>query len=175
MEPKDLKDIIAPSMDERLKIRTRINDYAYYAIIVIVSSLVTFIPPLLIGSLYGDLKMMFPSTVEGWIIWGIINGATSIGNVSILIMFKLQAKKNCRNNENFKKANEILHRCIRDHQVMTPRSPRAMDAAEYTSKGFFIAIGSVASFVAISSIVVAFDMITLISTCVSVLTSVSVS
>ena len=175
MEPKDLKDIIAPSMDERVKIRTRINDYAYYAIIVIVSSLVTFIPPLLIGSLYGDLKMMFPSTVEGWIIWGIINGATSIGNVSILIMFKLQAKKNCRNNENFKKANEILHRCIRDHQVMTPRSPRAMDAAEYTSKGFFIAIGSVASFVAISSIVVAFDMITLISTCVSVLTSVSVS
>lgn len=103
MEPKDLKDIIAPSMDERVKIRTRINDYAYYAIIVIVSSLVTFIPPLLIGSLYGDLKMMFPSTVEGWIIWGIINGATSIGNVSILIMFKLQAKKNCRNNENFKK------------------------------------------------------------------------
>ena len=175
MDPDRMRDFIAPSVDARAKMRTRINDYAYYAIIVIVSSLVTFIPPLLIGSLHGDVGLFFPKTVEGWVLWGIINGSTAIGNVSILVLFKLQAKKNCRNNENFQKANEILNRCIREHQVLTPRSPRSMDAKEYASKGFFIAVGSVMSFVAVSSIIIAFDLVTLISTVISVLMSVSVS
>ena len=170
-----LRDILAPSVDQRVKVRTAINDYAYYAIIVIISMMVMFIPPLLIGSLHGDIGLFFPTTVTGWVLWGLINGSTAIGNVSILVLFKLQAKKNCKNNNNFKKANEILTRCVRENQVFIPRSPRSMDAKEYVSKGFAIAFGSVASFVAISSIVLAFDMVTLISTVLSVTMSLCVS
>lgn len=174
-ENDKLKDFIAPSVDNRIKVRSTINDYAYYAIIVIISMLVMFVPPLLIGSLHGDIGLFFPTTVAGWVLWGLINGSTAIGNVSILVLFKMQAKKNCRNNENFKKANEILTTCIREKQIFIPRSPRAMDVKEYVSKGIAIAFGSVASFVAISSIILAFDMVTLISTVLSVTMSLCVS
>lgn len=174
-ENEKLREVLAPSVDQRAKMRSTINDYAYYAIIVIISMLVMFIPPLLIGSLHGDIGLFFPTTVAGWILWGLINGSTAVGNVSILVLFKLQAKKNCRNNENFQKANKILEECIREKMVFIPRSPRAMDAKEYVSKGIAIAFGSVASFVAISSIILAFDMVTLISTVLSVTMSLCVS
>ena len=43
-ENDKLRDLIAPSVDNRVKVRSTINDYAYYAIIVIISMLVMFIP-----------------------------------------------------------------------------------------------------------------------------------
>ena len=174
-DPDKIRDFIAPSVDKRVKIRTTVNDYAYYAIIVIVSMMVAFVPPLVIGSLYGDVGLFFPTTVSGWVLWALVNGSTSIGNVSILVMFKLQARKNCKNNDNYIKANEILARIARERDIFVPRSPRAMDAKEYITKGIFIVLGSVCSFIVISSIVIAFDMVTLISTGLSVLMSLCMS
>lgn len=174
-ENETLRDIIAPSVDARVKVRTKINDYAYYAIIVIVTMLVMFIPPLLIGSVRGDIGMLFPKDVTGWVLWGIINGSTAIGNMSILVLFKLQAKKNCRNNANFIRANEILQECTREKQIFIPRSPRSMNRKEYFSKGLFIVIGSVTSFTTISAILLSFDIVTLISTVISATTSLCVS
>ena len=174
---KGLRDLIATSasVDERVRIRTAVNDYAYYVIIVIVTMIVMFIPPLLIGCLHGDAGLFFPTTVAGWILWGVINGSTAIGNVSVLVLFKLQAKKNCRNNENYKKANEILQRIYKEKSVFVPRSPAKMNASEYTTKGLFIVIGSVTSFVTISSIILSFDLVTLLSTSLSAIVSLCVS
>ena len=174
-EDNRLRKLIAPSVDDRVKVRTAINDYAYYVVIVIVSMIVMFVPPLLIGSLHGDVGLFFPTTVAGWVLWGVINASTAIGNVAILVLFKLQAKKNCRGNENFRKANEILMNVNKKTVIFIPRSPRQMNVGEYMTKAIFIVIGSLVSFMAVTSIIISFDVVTLISTVISVLTSLCVS
>ena len=60
-----LKNIIAPDVDSRREVRTKLNDYAYYIIIFLISLLVVFVPPLFAGCLQGDIGIAFPKTAEG--------------------------------------------------------------------------------------------------------------
>lgn len=162
-----LRAAIAPSVDVRSKIKAAIHDYAIYMIIIIVSAVVMFIPPLVGGALQGEISLFFPKSPSGWVLWAMTNGGASIGNASLLVLFKMQAKRNVRDNENFKKANEILDELIREKAVFIPRSPRKMNFSDYCSKTVFIVMSTLSSFMVISSIVIKFDVITLISTVVS--------
>ena len=63
-----LKKIIAPDVEARKEIRTKLNDYAYFIIIFLISLLVIFVPPLFAGCLQGDISIMFPKNMEGWIL-----------------------------------------------------------------------------------------------------------
>lgn len=63
-----LKNIIAPDVEARKAVRVKINDYAYYAIIGLISLLVIFIPPLFMGCLQSDIGIAFPKSLEGWIL-----------------------------------------------------------------------------------------------------------
>lgn len=176
MEDKNkVEELFVPSVETRKRIKKAVNDYAYYFIIAIVSMIVMFVPPLCAGCLQGEVGLFFPKTLEGWILWGLVNGASAIGNVSLLVLFKLQAKKNSRNNENFIKANEILNRMAGRKEVFIPRSPGQMNRKEYLTKSIFIILGTLSSFMVLSSIVLNFDPITLISTVLSVLMSLCIS
>lgn len=175
MMDENIRKAIAPDMKTREKIKAAIENYAIYMIIVLVTALVVVIPPLVSGCLYGDVGMFFPKDVEGWVLWGITNGGTSIGNVSLLVLFKIQAKRNVRDNENFKKANEILNRLVREKSVLIPRSPGKMNFQDYSSKVIPIVISTVSSFLVLTSVVVNFSAITLISTLVSATITLSTS
>lgn len=170
-----LKGLIAPDVESRKATRKVINDYAYYVMIALVSLLVVFIPPLVYGSVTGDLQTAFPQTPLAWVLWGILNASTGIGNVSILVFFKLQAKKNSANHPNYIKANEILSRISGNKETFIPRSPEQMNTKEYTTKVACILLSTVCSFVAIASLVINFSLMNLLSTLVSVIIAVIMS
>lgn len=162
-----IKSALAPSTETRTKIKQALNDYSIYIIIVLVTSIVVFIPPLVGGCLQGDVAVFFPSTPSGWILWAMTNAGASLGNVAILILFKMQAKKNVRNDPNYVKANDIMNKMIEEKAVFVPRSPKAMDRKDYITKSIFIVMSTLSSFMVLSSIIVKFDVMTLISTLLS--------
>ena len=172
---KDFRDYIAPSVDDRVRIRRAVNDYAYYALIFIISVLAMFVPPLCFGCVNGDMGMNFPKTPEAWVIWGVLTGSTSFANMSILVMFKQQAKKNVKNNENYKKACAILNKLAGVREVFVPRSPSKVNASDYIKKGATIMAGTAVSFAAIAPLILSFDVVMLISTVISVSVSVVTS
>lgn len=171
----DLRDHIAPSIEDRAKVRRYVNDYAYYVIIAVVSLVGMFVPPLVFGSVAGDPAMNFPQTPQAWMVWGITTGSVAVANVSILVMFKMQAKKNVRNDPNYIEANRILNRLAGNRDAIVPRSPRAVSASDYIKKGITITAGTFASFMAIAPLIINFDVMTLLSTIISVMISLCAS
>lgn len=174
-EENKLKALIAPDIEARKATRKMINDYAYYVMIVLISLLVSFVPPLVMGSVVGNLQTVLPKTPVAWLVWIILNVSTAIGNVAILVFFKLQAKKNSVSHPNYIKANEILNKLAGRKEVFIPRSPKAMNAKEYSTKVLCIMISTVASFFTISALVINFQVMTLISCLLSMIIAIIIS
>ena len=174
-EENKLKALIAPDVEARKATRKMINDYAYYVMIVLISLLVSFVPPLVMGSVVGNLETVLPKTPIAWVVWIILNVSTAIGNVAILVFFKLQAKKNSVSHPNYIKANEILNRLAGRKEVFIPRSPKAMNAKEYSTKVLCIMISTVASFFTISALMINFQVMTLISCLLSMIIAIIIS
>lgn len=158
--------------DKQIELKQRINKYSYYIIIVIISLITTFIPPILLGTINGDVSFCFPKTVDGWILWTVINGSSSLANICILILFKMQAKKNSQDNVNFKEANRILAETFERKYKFKPRSPAEMNRNDYVSKAIVIVFVTVFSFITVSSLVLSFDIVSLISTLLSTIITV---
>ena len=170
-----IDEIVTKGSDVKKEITRSIKDYVYYIVIAVISILVVFVPPLVLGGINGDVALYFPETADGWVLWGIINGSTSIGNMSFLFLFKQQAKKNSSKNPNYIEAEKILHKLNGKKELFIPRSPRSINARDYIKKSIWIVIGTIASFITISSIVLAFDVMTLISTLISVIVALAIS
>ena len=160
-EKHKVKSILAPSFDSRREIKRIINDKAYFIIIVLVSLISVVVPPLFMGCLSSDIGLAFPKTIEGWILWGIMNGSIAICNISILVLFKLQARKNSSSNKNFIEANEILHRRSGRKEVLIPRSPAKMNAEDYSKKILAILVSTFTSSITLTSLILSFDWMTL--------------
>lgn len=175
MEDNKFKKLVTPNVDDRKEIRRTINDSAYFIIIGLISMLTVFIPPLFMGCLSSDIGLAFPKTLEAWILYGILNGSTAVANISLLVLFKLQAKKNARNNENYKKANEILNRLAGIKEVFIPRSPAKMDAGDYTKKIVAIIISTLTASITLTSLILSFDWMTLLSCLVSIIITLCIS
>lgn len=163
------------NIDKRIELKESINKYAYYIMILLIALLAVFVPPLCLGAISGDFSLAFPTTPGAWVVWGIINGSSIIANISILVLFKLQAKKNCLEHPNYIKATEILDEVSQVNQVYIPRSPGQMDVEEYVKKVIFIILFTLGSFIAISNLIISFDILTLISTLISMITTLIVS
>lgn len=174
-EKSKLEKLIAPDVEARKEVRRVLNDSAYYIIIGLISMLSIFIPPLFMGCLSSDIGLAFPKTVEGWILYLVMNISTAIANISLLILFKLQAKKNARNNDNFKKANEILNRLAGRKEVFIPRSPARMDTMDYTKKVIAIVVSTFTASITLTSLILSFDWMTLLSCLVSIIITLCIS
>lgn len=174
-EESKLKKLIAPDVEARKEIRKTLNDSAYFIIIGLISLLAVFIPPLFMGCLSSDIGLAFPKNMEGWILYIIMNVSTAIANISLLVLFKLQAKKNARNNENFKRANEILNRLAGKKEIWIPRSPARMNAGDYTKKMLAIIVSTFTASITLTSLILSFDWMTLLSCLVSIIITLCIS
>lgn len=175
MELEKIKKVIAPDFDTRLETKQKLSTNAYYIMILLVSVLAIFIPPLLMGSVKGDVSIAFPKTLEGWILWLILNISSAVANICIFVLFKVQAKKNCKKHDNFIKAEEILDRVQNRKQLYIPRSPKKMNMQDYTTKIVFIVLGTVMSFLTVTSLMLSFDVYSLISTLLSTVITIVMS
>lgn len=174
-ERSKLEKLIAPDVEARKEIRKTLNDSAYFIIIGLISMLAVFLPPLFMGCLSSDIGLAFPKTVEGWILYAIMNVSTAIANISLLVLFKLQAKKNARKHPNFVKANEILNRLAGKKEVFIPRSPAKMDAGDYTRKILAIVASTFTASITLTSLILSFDWMTLLSCLVSIIITLCIS
>ena len=166
-----LEKFVSPDINTRKEIRKTLNDSAYFIIIGLISLLVIFLPPLFTGCLAGEIGLAFPKNAAGWILWCTCNISTAIANISLLVLFKLQAKKNCRRDENFVKANDILHRLAGEKEVFIPRSPHQMNMADYSKKVVAIVFSTLAASITLTSLILSFAWMTLLSCLVSVIIS----
>lgn len=175
MEDSKLKKIIAPDVEARKEIRRALNDSAYFIIIGLISMLSIFIPPLFMGCLSSDIGLAFPKTIEGWILYIIMNTSTAIANISLLVLFKLQAKKNARKDPNYIKANEILNKLAGRKEIWVPRSPAKMNAGDYTRKILAIIVSTFTASITLTSLILSFDWMTLLSCLISIIITLCVS
>lgn len=171
----DVKKLVTPNVEDRKEIRTKLNDSAYFIIIGLISMLTVALPPLFMGCLSSDIGLAFPKTAAGWILWSVLNVSTAIANICILVLFKLQAKKNSRNDENFKRANEILNKLAGQKEVFIPRSPARMNATDYSRKIVCITVSTLTSSVVLTSLILSFDWMTLLSCLVSIIVTLCIS
>ena len=86
-----------------------------------------------------------------------MNTSTAIANISLLVLFKLQAKKNARKDPNYIKANEILNKLAGRKEIWVPRSPAKMNAGDYTRKILAIIISTFTASITLTSLILSFD------------------
>ena len=175
MENENENNPFVFDLETRIKVQQALSKYVYFILIGVVSLICIIIPPLFYGCLSSDIGIAFPKTTEGWILWSIMNVGMSIANICILVLFKLQAKRNVRDDEGFKKGNEILNKLAGKKEAWIPRSPLKMDATDYSKKAFAIIISVVASFLTIASLTVSFDWMTLLSCILSITITLGIS
>lgn len=137
----------------------KIKQYMYYGIIALISLIaLTFLP--MLGSVVG-LGWQTPNTAVGWIVWIVIKLIVSLLNVLIFHCFLRQGLVNVQDNENYKKAREILRR-NRDKDSL-PRSPKKWNAQQYGGKGVSIFIASALTTVALTQALLTYDYVALLS------------
>lgn len=114
----------------------------------------------MIGSTIG-LGWNIPDTTVGWIVW--VGSKIIVATLNVLIFhcFMCQAKINVKDNENYKKAREILIGV--KLKEIKPRSPRKWNAEQYGKKGVTIFITSSLAVVALTQAVLRFDYISMLT------------
>lgn len=137
----------------------KVKQYMYYGIIALISLIALIFLPML-GSVVG-LGWQTPNTAVGWIVWIVIKLIVSFLNVLIFHCFLRQGLVNVQDNENYKKAREILRK-NRDKDSL-PRSPKKWNAQQYGGKGVSIFIASALTTVALTQALLTYDYVALLS------------
>ena len=137
----------------------KVKQGLYYILVGVISFIsLVFLP--MIGSTIG-LGWNIPDTTVGWIVW--VGSKIIVATLNVLIFhcFMCQAKINVKDNENYKKAREILIGV--KLKEIKPRSPRKWNAEQYGKKGVTIFITSSLAVVALTQAVLRFDYISMLT------------
>lgn len=154
---------------ERLE---QFRSVAFYLIIAVIIVIVMFVIPFVAGGIFmDDFDYYLPSTTAGWVIFWAIRGGTAIGNLAIYALFKAQAKVNVKDNPKFKEANELLGK-LNGQKGYIPQSPKKYQSKTWTTKGISMIVITAAESIVFGSLVLAFDVMTFISTCSASVTSI---
>lgn len=137
----------------------KVKQYLYYFLIGIISLIaLVFIP--MLGTSVG-LDWNVPNTAVGWIVWIAIKVIIAVINILIFHCFMCQAKLNVKDNENYKRAREILiHEQVKE---VLPKSPHKWNVEQYGMKGITIFITSALSTVALTQALLTFDWISMLA------------
>ena len=155
MEDKELTDI-------KLKLKQGV----YYILVALLSITALIVFPMLDSSSL-TFKDTFPCTSTGWTLWCIERILIVVMNLLILTLFVKQARVNVKDDENFKKANEILA-SFKPKQYK-PISPAQYYSKLYARKGVTLAITTLASLIAIGDAIINYNYLLLIATAVTIL------
>lgn len=139
------------------RLREAVHQYTYYVIIGIASLFALIFLPML-GSEVG-LGFDVPNTTVGWIVFATTKAIVAFLNVLIFHSFKMQAIVNVKDDENYRKANEILSR-IKTKEY-NPRSPVRYQSQSYMRKGTTIFFSTAAATIALTQAIMTFDYVTM--------------
>lgn len=135
------------------------TNYLYYILIGILSFIsLVFLP--MIGSELG-MSFNFPTTAAGWFVYITSQLITAVINVLIFHSFIKQSKLNIKDNENYKKAVEILR--ANRSKTYVPRSLSQLNKREYGVKGITIFLGSILATVALGEAILTYNYVKLLT------------
>ena len=113
-----------------------------------------FVP--MLGSGFA-LALVFPTTVAGWIVWG-VSKAGSVGlNFAIFHCFIKQAELNINNNPLYLKARDLLIQAERKEDI--PLSPHQYFTSLYSKKGLMLTLTTLLSLVGFSQAILTFSAV----------------
>lgn len=131
--------------------------YTYYFIVGIVSFVALVFLPMLSSEV--GMEWAFPASPRGWIVWIVCRLIIATINVVIFYSFIEQGKTNVRDEEKYKKANEILAK-TREAHIDIPRSPNKWRGQIIIRKSSSIFFFSMLSLIAFSQALLAYDWAT---------------
>lgn len=133
----------------------KIGTYIYYVLIGVLSLIsCAFLP--MIGS-DAELGWNFPTTTSGWIVWSVTKVLVATVNMLLFFCFMSQGKINVKDDEFYKKANEILRKHRKKEAI--PRSPSKWQSQQYSRKGVLIFLTSALAVIALTPAILKFDWI----------------
>ena len=133
--------------------------YQNYIIIAILSFISVFFLPMLGSSL--GIGFNIPNTIPGWIVWVLTKMCVVVVNILIFDQFVKQAKVNVRDNEQFKKAEEILNNIKEEAEEIKPA--KEYIAVLYRKKGISLFITSVLSIFGLTNAILTFDWVSMLT------------
>lgn len=137
----------------------KVKQWLYYLIIGVISLIsLVFLP--LVGSEVG-LGWDLPNTSAGWAVWIVTKLIVSVLNVLLFHCFMEQAKLNVKEDPRYKEAFDKLYKVA--SKVYNPRSPRQFNKKEYSTKAVTIFLFTALSTVALSSAILTFDYMSLLT------------
>lgn len=135
------------------------TNYLYYILIGVLSFIsLVFLP--MLGSELG-ISFNFPTTTAGWFVYVTSQLIAAVINVLIFHNFICQAKVNIKDNNNYKRAVELLR--SNKEKTYVPRSLARFNMREYGVKGITIFLGSILATVAIGEAILTYNYVKLIS------------
>lgn len=137
----------------------KVKQYLNYIIIGIVSLIALVFLPML-GSTVG-LNWNIPNTVVGWIVWVAVKLIVATLNVLVFHCFMQQAKVNVKDNENYKRARDIL--INQKEREVLPKSPNKWSSQQYIKKGTTIFISTGLSTIALTQAILSFDYVSMLT------------
>lgn len=151
------------------ELKQKINLNFYYCLIFILSLLVLFVAPMFSPNVNSDAALGFdvPKTPVGWAIYIVTKLFVASVNLLLFHCFVKQARLNVRDNENYKKACEILRRYL--PEKYHPRSEREYFTQLYRKKGILIFFTSILSAVVLTNAVMAFDLTAFVTYVITIL------
>lgn len=114
----------------------------------------------MLGSTIG-LNWNVPNTLVGWIVWVAVKLIVATLNVLIFYCFMQQAKVNVKDNENYKKARDIL--INQKEKEILPKSPTKWNSQQYIKKGTIIFLTTGLSTIALTQAILSFDYISMLT------------
>lgn len=136
-----------------------LKKYLYYGLVVVISLVVLVFVPM-IGS-DAELGFTLPKTPAAWAIYIVTKLLVATLNVLIFYCFMEQAKINVRDNEDYKKANDILKE-IKVKEII-PRSPNKWNKQQWTTKGVTIFLSTALSTIALTNAILTYDYMSLLT------------
>lgn len=137
----------------------KIKQWTYYIIIGVISFIALVFLPML-GTTIG-LEWNIPNSTAGWVVWVGTKLIISAINILIFHSFMQQAKINIRDNENYKKARDILvHQKVKN---VIPRSPAKWNTKQYLTKGVSIFLITGLSTIALTQAILTFDWVSMLT------------
>lgn len=143
-------------MKQESPIAIKLRQNLYYVLIAVASfAALTFLPLLGTGSDV-DPRWDLPTSKKAWIVFITLRLIISFLNVFIYASFINQGKLNVSDNENYKKANDLLKK-ISKAKGYNPRSPFRFEAKEYGWKGVTVFASTGAALVALEQALLNFS------------------
>lgn len=134
--------------------------YQNYIIIAILSLISVFFLPML-GSSVG-IGFNVPNTGAGWIVWILTKLCVVLDNILIFDQFVKQAKVNVRDNEQFKKAEEILN-SIEENNDDDIKPALFYITELYKKRGISLTITTALSIFGLTNAILTFDWVSMLT------------